>query len=114
MFSCFSQAQPELAISPLLVSPAFRAEEEPHERHRERTLLTTSYSAAPAENSWREPPVTERNRRRACSEKPHRGLGATVMGCNCDVNCDSGGLLEEIIAAHRSHRVGEAESWASG
>lgn len=19
------------------------------------------------------------------------------MGCNCDVNCDSGGLLEEII-----------------
>lgn len=35
------------------------------------------------------------------------------MGCNCDVNCDSGGLSEEIIAAHRSHRVGEAESWAS-
>ena len=23
-----------------------------------------------------------------------------AMGCNCDVNCDSGGLLEEIIAAH--------------
>jgi hypothetical protein len=55
--------QPELATSPLLVSPAFRAEEEPHEPHRERTLLTTSYSAAPAEYSWREPPVTERNRR---------------------------------------------------
>lgn len=55
MFSRFSQTQPEPAISPPLVSPAFRVEEEPHEPHRERTLLTTSYSAAPAEYLWREP-----------------------------------------------------------